>query len=820
VNESLFNVTIGALLHDVGKVIYRAGSIDSRAHPISGREFLKQFTDKKEILDAVCYHHAKHLKTADLGKSAVAYIVYCADNVASGIDRREVEGENETQAGFDKNMPLSTVFNLLCDNSGHMDLSALTAEDINFPTKNVKIHESEYNKIVQKLKEGLSATKMEPEYLSSILELLEAYLTYIPSSTAKSEVADISLYDHQKLTAAIASCIYLYLTETERDDFKEILFKNEKSFRDEKAFVMFSCDISGIQQFIYTISSKGALKGLRSRSFYLEMLLEHIVDNMLDKCGLTRANLIYTGGGHAYILLPNTKNCKNNVSEAMISVNSWLLKNFGTALYIAAAYHECSCNDLMNIPYENEPYSEIFRALTAKLSKAKQKRYSADEIKQLNSIQIDSHGRECKICGSVDKLTDNEDICFICNSLKNISSDIISDDKLLITASSMLSYEKYLILPSIVIGDSDNYLYALTANEVKKVLAQNEIQVLKVYGKNKMHTGLKYGTKLWVGSYHYKIDNDIATFEELAEKSQGISRIGVLRADVDSLGAAFISGFVRSNEENKYEQNRYVTISRTATLSRQLSLFFKLHINSILESKVNDPISFSLTPGKEIKERKAVIVYSGGDDMFIVGAWDEIIEVAVDLRRCFEKYTANALNFSAGIGLFTDKYPISRMAQETQSLEDAAKHIDDDKNAISLFGIESYKDEKGDYQVGAQHTYKWDVFTDKVIGEKLTLLQNYFSNTLTEEQSAKGNSFLYKLMEYIKNVQYDKINIARFAYMLSRMEPTGDDVQKKTAYISFSTKMYAWILNSQDRKELLTAINIYVYLKRENIKEE
>jgi CRISPR-associated protein Csm1 len=59
---------------------------------------------------------------------------------------------------------------------------------------------------------------------------------------------------------------------------------------------MFSCDISGIQKFIYTISSKGALKGLRSRSFYLEMLLQHVIDCLLDKCGLSRANLIYSGG--------------------------------------------------------------------------------------------------------------------------------------------------------------------------------------------------------------------------------------------------------------------------------------------------------------------------------------------------------------------------------------------------------------------------------------------------------------------------------------------------------------------------------------------
>ena len=59
-------------------------------------------------------------------------------------------------------------------------------------------------------------------------------------------------------------------------------------------------DISGIQSFIYTIGEKGALKGLRARSFYLEIMMEHIVDELLEKLSLSRANLIYTGGGHCY----------------------------------------------------------------------------------------------------------------------------------------------------------------------------------------------------------------------------------------------------------------------------------------------------------------------------------------------------------------------------------------------------------------------------------------------------------------------------------------------------------------------------------------
>lgn len=62
---------------------------------------------------------------------------------------------------------------------------------------------------------------------------------------------------------------------------------------------------------------------------------------------------------------------------------------------------------------------------------------------------------------------------------------------------------------------------------------------VRTYGKNKMYTGKNVATKLWVGNYH----SDCNTFEEMAKKSEGIERIGVLRADVDNLGTTFVSGF-------------------------------------------------------------------------------------------------------------------------------------------------------------------------------------------------------------------------------------------------------------------------------------
>ena len=162
-------------------------------------------------------------------------------------------------------------------------------------------------KICQRMLDNFRGMNWSEEYLNSLLAVMEANLSYMPSSTSNEELSDISLFDHVKLTAAISSCIYDYLNENHLS-YKTELF-DKKDFYDRNAFLLCSMDISGIQSFIYTISSKNALKTLRARSFYLEIMMEHIIDLLLDRLQLSRANLLYSGGGK---LLYRFKNFRKN----------------------------------------------------------------------------------------------------------------------------------------------------------------------------------------------------------------------------------------------------------------------------------------------------------------------------------------------------------------------------------------------------------------------------------------------------------------------------------------------------------------------------
>lgn len=711
------------------------------------------------------------LKSADISADSLAYITYWADNVAAGADRREAD-DSSNGTIYDKYVPLKSVFNILNGNKENMAYPlkmVLDSGEINYPVSDeIKYSEHEYSKIVDNIKSGLLQTELTEGFLNSMLSVMEANLSFIPSSTDTRQLIDISLYDHLKMTAAIGSCIYEYLCDAGISDYRTALVESASDYYQRDIFLMYSMDISGVQDFIYNVDSSEALKSLRSKSFYLEIMLEHIIDELLTEINLSRANLIYSGGGHAYILLPNTDEVKNKINEFDRKTRKWFIKNFGIDLYIAMGYVECSANNLMNKPEGS--YSEIFRGVSRRLSQKKVCRYSTEEISELNKFDSKMHERECKICGRTDMLTE-ENICEFCASFKNISRGILDDSFVAITDTPNESN-------SCIRMPFDRYMTLVNERQLKNII-ESDSDYIRSYSKNKMYTGINVSTKLWVGDY-----SSSSSFEELASASTGIKRLGVLRADVDNLGQAFVAGFPQN----------FSSLSRAATFSRKLSMLFKLNINSILTNP-----EYSIGTKKEM--RNVSIVYSGGDDIFLVGAWDDVLEAGIDIHEAVEKYTQGTLTISAGIGIFPGKYPVKSLARETGVLESASKDVPG-KNSVTLFDAKD-----------GSHTYKWDILKAKVIGEKYRVIDDYFSVV-----PEKGMAAIYKLMDYIRNTE-DVINIARLAYLLGRMEPeknASDKVRDK--YNRFSKKLYEWVsgLNMKsDRQQLITAMYLYIYIHRE-----
>lgn len=127
-------------------------------------------------------------------------------------------------------------------------------------TTNVAKSEEEYDILFKEFSNRVLNcslnTKTYIELHHKIYPIIKEYTTTIPANTI-SDFTTVSLFDHLKLTAAIASCI--------RQETKE------------KPFILFDYDVSGIQSFIYQItegdkSKEKISKSLRTRSFYVNIL--------------------------------------------------------------------------------------------------------------------------------------------------------------------------------------------------------------------------------------------------------------------------------------------------------------------------------------------------------------------------------------------------------------------------------------------------------------------------------------------------------------------------------------------------------------------
>lgn len=761
-----------ALLHDIGKIISRSDG-EEASHATKGKAFLQEMDafKNKDFLENIAYHDKASLEVHDLASNSLAHIIAMANDITRGIDRKndaQASGASAKKVKIDQ--PLHSIFNVIGLSEEEKENQIKEKQGVfpfhlakgaPYPTVDkVTYRKEDYTALQTKLKKDLAKLpSLDKSYFASVLHLMEKYTTYIPHDVSDESLFDISLYDHSKITCAIATCLYDVLAEKNEKDYRKVLFSNgtKEDFYDKDLFLLTSLDMSGIQDFIYLISGSQALKSLRTRSFYIELMLEVIVDELLKRLNLSRANLLYTGGGHAYLLLPNTGKVKNEIEKFHKELKSWFLKEFTTDISASIAYEPCSGNDLMN---ENGNYGELWGNVTESLSKKKFQKYQLDDIDELNKMQeaeiesLDEEStRECSECLRSDiKIIDRR--CSLCDLIIKASTILRDGKYFIVTAESKIDTEEK------VQGDLKlPFDMWLTIQKNKELLSFKEDEVMFIYSKNNQTPTLTSNltANLWMCDYDYAGADGIGSYVERVQSDQGIKRLGVMRADIDNLGMVFIEGI----------PEEYQSISRTTTLSRQLSVFFKVELTNILTKQNGSRIT---------------VIYSGGDDIFLIGAWDEVVEKAIEIRNEFEKFTLDKLTFSAGIGMFREKFPVAKMAERTGELEEQAKA--GDKNQLTLWHD--------------KEVYNWLEFEYDVLHDKVPFLHELFENV-----DVHGKAFVYKMLEYLQ--ESTDINIARFAYLLAR-----SDIPNEGA-----SQLFEWIRKTEDRDQLITAIVYYVYQTRE-----
>ena len=645
-------LVVGALLHDIGKFEFRTADRRTR-HSTYGDFFVSEYLGRfrcmepilEEVRRLVAHHHdwegdpflreADHLAAAD----------------------RQVDGSPETlrslvsvltDVNIGKGDPPQDVHRYA---PGPVDFANPFPEPIPgvTPAEWKPDREQARDEHARAWQQFCAEIEAMPDgdltsWIETFLAVTRKHLSRVASAAYKSH-PDISLYDHARSVAAIAVCL-------------------REAHQHAEPFLLIQGDMSGVQSFLYKLASpdeaKNTAKRLRGRSLFLVLLAETAARYYMRALNLPPTNLLYCGGGHFSILAPHTDEVKATLAEAEEQVNRWLIdKQRGDLALVSAA-----------TPADRErmaDFSGLMQRSGYALNRAKRQKFRAVLDESLFDLPDYAETMDvCRVC-QADFVKGSGKTCPACERH-------VETGRRIVQAQYLVRLERGDLAPA-----SDEFAalgaaYKLAANwtEVVQHVENTRAERMHVERLNDSGfltaegtalgnrcPGLSFGFRP-LGQYAPRDEQEGGPldFEHLAQQNAATyPLLGVVRLDVDALGAVFATGLGKKG-----------SLARTATLSRELETFFSGYVNTLAE------------------QHDMYITYAGGDDLFAVGSWSNALEFSRALRRAFGRFSGGNpnLTFSGGLLFCKPDFPIGRAAEAAGELEERAKDCPD-KNALCLF---------------------------------------------------------------------------------------------------------------------------------------
>lgn len=790
-------IYLGALLHDIGKFLERGKLKEWKekaekyvinnevSRNYAHRRYSAAFIDyllnlKKEFIDRsiesiVLLHHkgddnSKYDYDIKKNIGLKLQIIKIADNFASA-ERRE---DNTLD---DVNYYLAKLQSPFCnislderkipenENNIYLRTGILTNEkESMFPnSENSNLNNQYCELVIQFLSD---VRNIDDE--DALLNLMEKYLTNVPAQTPfkikdKDYLykPDINLFDHSRTTAAISLCLW--------DEYENGNWKNKDNFILDNNYeslsspcILINGNFSGIQDFIFNITSEKAARKLKARSFFVQLFSEVVAKYFVDKLDLKQSNVLYNGGGNMFILAPANKRkfvdqCYYEISKATMNLD----------LFFALGIVDVSLNDFKDFgvlfsnaskeadkskrrKYKNLKYVEVFNPKKQVLKEDSKFEILADELMSINDYAFFTKKTEYPI---------NEQRYQAPFYELGYSLEIHKNQ-------TGISKECFLLNSTNFCNDYKGFKFAVVK---VPVWSRKKLEELR--------NSVSERSKDKLSELNEDYENGIKTFKAFSIDSwldTGTQKIGVLKLDVDNLGRIFSSGIKEGDR----------TISRIASLSRNIKWFFDAYISYTLQ--------------KEEFKDKIYTIFSGGDDFFIVGAWNKVFDFAIFIRKEFEQFVCNnkAITLSASLLVLDENYPVSRFAQIADLRIHKAKEMRKEKDAISIF----------------ETVISWDDFfkTYELTKKLVHLIKNYKVERSILDKIRKSSKGFEKLQINALNGKIELNRVWRLSYylrdLLKSRNDSNEDVSNyvKKEIIGFYEKL---VINALEKKS--TEIKIF-----------
>jgi CRISPR-associated protein Csm1 len=572
----------------------------------------------------------------------------------------------------------------------------------------------------------------------------------IPAATAFGVKPEVSLYDHSKAAASLATALWRW-----HDDASTQTVSALREGWDDQKFLLVQGDFFGIQDFIFAEggqTQKHAHKLLRGRSFQVALLAECAALKLLEALELPSTSQIINAAGKFLIVAPNTQAARAAVASCRKELNAWCLTHTYAEIGVGVATTTASCND-----FAAGRFGALTRRLFEALDTAKHQQFDLSDENATATFDgflgsFDNTLGVCAINGRhpADKkasLLRGYALSSLANDQIRIGEELTKRARIIIARGANtlnalgLDYFGYRIAFVRDTEASGKYgelvrkgqivrLWDFDAADVDGTLWRGYARrFVNVYVPEWSQTDLtlradgKYD-RLRAEEIGEADIGRIKTLHVLAaedgravhgtQKYIGKIALATVKGDIDNLGALLQQGL------------EVPTFAKMASLSRQLNAFFSLWLPWFCEH------------GKDAhgvaQFRNTYTVFAGGDDFFLIGPWESTIALASVLREKFAAYVANpTITFSAGLVMTQPKTPVRQIALGAEHALDAAKHFvkkGKQKDAVTLWG----------------HSLDWTDW-QALMGERRAALEALMSNA--ETQGATFSTGLtYALLQF------------------------------------------------------------------------
>ncbi len=744
-----------------------------------------QATDS--LINAAAAHHRPD--------TFLQWIIATADRVASGFEREDFDKYNESK---DENTETATGRNhyqarqlslfeqiQLNDNSQKITakdlkwrypLAALSPTAI-FPQKREQCEpgaddqaQAEYKSLWNAFLVALE--KIPKSHRSNWPLWLDhfdtAWMTFthvIPAATAFGTKPDVSLYDHSKTTAALATALWRWHENTGQTNTAAAQrLKNRDDWNVQK-LLLIQGDFFGIQDFIFSEGSqtnKAAAKLLRGRSFQVSLFTEVAALKVLDALNLPPTSQITNAAGKFLIVAPNTADVKAQLEKVRLEINQWFLQHsFGLAGLGLVGKPAC-CNDFLKGNFKG-----LMESLFAELEKAKLQRFDLTAATNPVFGVTYPHG----VCHYNNRLVADK------SEGVGKASAALSRDQ--ITLGGALTREDRLLIvrnPTQITGNNLNMLevpvfgygvvftksedatgkfgalakdgnlqrcwdFSLPDNLVDTLwhgyarrfinayvprFAELDVQTQSKYRGIELDVSaddLRFGAGKTLNHIACEDRQPLSDRVDDAGQWQGQIALMTLKGDVDNLGTIFQQGL------------QDPTFAKMAALSRQMNAFFAIWLPAICQTDF--PNTYT--------------VFAGGDDFFLIGPWHSTQKLAARMADEFKTYVAHnpGITFSAGMVMTKPGQPIHALATQAEVALSAAKGTD--KDALVLFNERVRWHDWYKVQVAQEQLERvrksYDLSTGYIYG--LMHLIDLASDKTNAEHAMWRSRFAYRTRRYV-----------------------------------------------------------------------